>query len=54
MWPNSDWLTFLDIWGNLPQDLKRVGDLVGVQESFLIRAVKGIINTRVNILISRF
>ncbi|XP_064085840.1 uncharacterized protein LOC135200981 isoform X2 [Macrobrachium nipponense] len=46
-WPNMDWLTFLSIWESLSDDMKRVADLVGVEESFIVRAMKGTINRKV-------
>lgn len=35
-----DWLSFLDIWEKLPTSMKRVGDLVGIKDSFLVRAMR--------------
>ncbi|XP_068203491.1 DNA polymerase theta isoform X2 [Palaemon carinicauda] len=46
-WPNMDWLTFLSIWEGLSDDMKRVAELVGVEESFIVRAMKGTINRKV-------
>ena len=54
-WPNLDFMNYLTIWESLPDDVKRVGELVGVEERFLIRAMRGTINvqnsTQVNIVI---
>ena len=54
-WPNLDFMNYLTIWESLPVDVKRVGELVGVEERFLIRAMRGTINvqnsTQVNIVI---
>ena len=54
-WPNLDFMNYLTIWESLPVDVKRVGELVGVEERFLIRAMRGTINvqnsTQVNIFI---
>lgn len=40
-WHNLDFNNFFDIWHKLSADMKRVGDLVGVKESFLVRAMRG-------------
>jgi DNA polymerase theta len=40
-WPNLDWMNYLNIWESLSSDKKRVGDLVGVEERFLVRAMRG-------------
>lgn len=40
-WGNIDWLHFLTLWETLPKAMKRVGDLVGVQEGFIVRCVRG-------------
>jgi DNA polymerase theta len=39
-----DWIEYLNIWERLSPDMKRVGELVGVEERFLIRAMRGTIN----------
>uniref|UniRef100_A0A1A9W5U6 DNA polymerase theta n=1 Tax=Glossina brevipalpis TaxID=37001 RepID=A0A1A9W5U6_9MUSC len=36
-----DWLFFLDLWENLTSAMKKVGELIGVKESFLVRAMRG-------------
>ncbi|XP_017142193.2 DNA polymerase theta isoform X1 [Drosophila miranda] len=36
-----DWLLYLDMWEKLSPAMKRVGELVGVKEAFLIRAMRG-------------
>uniref|UniRef100_A0A1I8PUM1 DNA-directed DNA polymerase n=1 Tax=Stomoxys calcitrans TaxID=35570 RepID=A0A1I8PUM1_STOCA len=36
-----DWLFFLDLWEKLTPAMKKVGELVGVKESFLVRAMRG-------------
>lgn len=36
-----DWLLFLDLWEKLTPAMKKVGELVGVKESFLVRAMRG-------------
>ncbi|XP_037810645.1 DNA polymerase theta isoform X2 [Lucilia sericata] len=38
---NLDWLLFLDLWEKLTPAMKKVGELVGVKESFLVRAMRG-------------
>ena len=43
-WPNMDWIEYLNIWERLSPDMKRVGEMVGVEERFLIRAMRGTIN----------
>ncbi|KOB71427.1 putative DNA polymerase theta [Operophtera brumata] len=35
-WGDIDWLHLLTLWESLPKAMKRVGELVGVQESFII------------------
>lgn len=40
-----DWLHFLTLWEELNESQKRVGEAVGVEERFLIRAMKGTITT---------
>ena len=46
-WPDLDWMAFLRVWESLSEDEKRVAELVGVEESFIVRALKGVINKRV-------
>ncbi|XP_053675259.1 DNA polymerase theta [Anopheles nili] len=43
-WQQIDWMDFLDMWEKLPEASKRVGELVGVKESFLVRAMRGASN----------
>uniref|UniRef100_A0A182QX53 DNA polymerase theta n=1 Tax=Anopheles farauti TaxID=69004 RepID=A0A182QX53_9DIPT len=40
-WQQIDWMDFLDLWEKLPGAAKRVGELVGVRESFMVRAMRG-------------
>ncbi|XP_037943389.1 DNA polymerase theta-like, partial [Teleopsis dalmanni] len=35
-----DWLLYLDLWEHLTPAMKKVGELVGVKESFLVRAMR--------------
>lgn len=44
-WNNLDWMLFLDLWEKLPASMKRVGDLVGVRESYIVNATRGKIQT---------
>lgn len=39
-----DWIEYLNIWERLSPDMKRVGEMVGVEERFLIRAMRGTVN----------
>ncbi|XP_068756266.1 DNA polymerase theta-like [Montipora capricornis] len=45
-WPNIDWYQYLRIWERLPANMRRVADLVGIEEAFLARAIRGRILTR--------
>lgn len=36
-----DWLFYLDLWEKLSNSMKRVGELVGVKESFFVKAMRG-------------
>lgn len=38
---NLDWLAFLDMWERLPVAMRRVGELVGIKDSFLVKAMRG-------------
>ena len=40
-WPKLDWMVFLEMWENLPEDMKRVGAIVGVEERWMVRAMRG-------------
>ncbi len=42
-WPNLDWMNYLSLWESLSPDMRRVGELVGVEERFLVRAMRGTI-----------
>lgn len=37
-----DWLLFLEMWEKLPTPLQRVGELVGITDSFIVRAMRAI------------
>ncbi|XP_068152426.1 DNA polymerase theta [Drosophila tropicalis] len=36
-----DWLLYLDMWEKLNPAMKKVGELIGVKEAFLVRAMRG-------------
>lgn len=38
--PDMDWFIFLKLWESMPKSMQRVGELVGVKEAFLMRAVR--------------
>ncbi|XP_028750825.1 DNA polymerase theta isoform X1 [Peromyscus leucopus] len=40
-WAGIDWYRFFCLWEKLPTSMKRVAELVGVEEGFLARCVKG-------------
>ncbi|KAI5134986.1 Dna polymerase Theta [Manis pentadactyla] len=40
-WTIIDWYRFFCLWEKLPSSMKRVAELVGVEEGFLARCVKG-------------
>ncbi|XP_072939443.1 DNA polymerase theta isoform X2 [Epargyreus clarus] len=46
-WSDIDWLHLLTLWESLTKAMKRVGELVGVQESFIIRSLRGTRNSNV-------
>ena len=37
-------MNYLTLWESLSPDIKRVGELVGVEERFLVRAMRGTVN----------
>ncbi|XP_057620428.1 DNA polymerase theta isoform X2 [Chionomys nivalis] len=45
-WTGIDWYRFFCLWEKLPASMRRVAELVGVEESFLARCVKGKVVTR--------
>uniref|UniRef100_A0A2K6K1U0 DNA polymerase theta n=2 Tax=Rhinopithecus bieti TaxID=61621 RepID=A0A2K6K1U0_RHIBE len=45
-WTTIDWYRFFCLWEKLPTSMKRVAELVGVEEGFLARCVKGKVVTR--------
>lgn len=44
-WRQLDWMSALNLWENLSPSMQRVGELVGVEERFIVRAIRGNINT---------
>ncbi|XP_050523380.1 DNA polymerase theta [Daktulosphaira vitifoliae] len=38
---NLDWFRVLNIWEKLPQALRKVGEMVGVEERFIVKAMTG-------------
>ncbi|XP_057670465.1 DNA polymerase theta isoform X1 [Diorhabda carinulata] len=44
-WGNMDWMLYLDLWEKLPTNMKQVGKLVGIRESYIVNATRGIIQT---------
>uniref|UniRef100_A0A087YNZ5 DNA polymerase theta n=1 Tax=Poecilia formosa TaxID=48698 RepID=A0A087YNZ5_POEFO len=40
-WTTIDWYQFFCLWEQMPSSMKRVAELVGVQEGFLARSVSG-------------
>ncbi|XP_061105385.1 LOW QUALITY PROTEIN: DNA polymerase theta [Conger conger] len=40
-WTTIDWYQFFCMWENLPSSMKRVAEMVGIQEGFLARSVGG-------------
>ncbi|XP_074187350.1 DNA polymerase theta isoform X2 [Rhinolophus sinicus] len=40
-WTTIDWYRYFCLWEKLPTSMKRVAELVGVEEGFLARSVKG-------------
>ena len=40
-WPKLDWMGFLTMWENLADDMKRVGSIIGVEERWMVRAMRG-------------
>jgi len=45
-WRNLDWNQYLTIWQNLSSDQKEVGKLIGVQESFILKAMIGVVSRK--------
>ncbi|XP_018568952.2 DNA polymerase theta [Anoplophora glabripennis] len=47
-WGNIDWMFYLELWERLPRTMKKVGELVGVQESYIVNATRGKTQTNTN------
>ncbi|KAE8745596.1 hypothetical protein FOCC_FOCC007707 [Frankliniella occidentalis] len=45
-WGNIDWMHVLALWEQLTPDLRRVGELVGVEDRFIVRAMRGTVNLK--------
>ncbi|XP_061494347.1 DNA polymerase theta isoform X2 [Rhineura floridana] len=45
-WAKIDWYRFFCLWEKLPVSMRKVAELVGIEESFLACSVKGKITTR--------
>ncbi|XP_054019304.1 DNA polymerase theta [Dryobates pubescens] len=45
-WTTIDWYQFFCLWEKLPASMKRVAELVGIEEGFLARSVKGEIKAK--------
>lgn len=52
-WPRIDWMLYLELWEKLPSSMKRVGELVGVRESFIINATRGSVQDSPKLLIHK-
>lgn len=53
-WGNIDWMFYLELWEKLPVSMKRVGELVGIKESYIVNATRGKIQTNTNKLFHKF
>jgi len=47
-----DWLQYFSLWESLTPGMRRVAELVGVRESFLVRAIRGRIATATSAQVS--
>jgi len=46
-WGSSlDWHQYFKLWESLSPDQQKVGELVGVQESFIIKAWQGMVSSK--------
>ncbi|XP_017587371.1 PREDICTED: DNA polymerase theta isoform X4 [Corvus brachyrhynchos] len=45
-WTTIDWYQFFCLWEKLPASMKRVAELVGIEEGFLARSVRGKITAK--------
>ncbi|CAG9838530.1 unnamed protein product [Diabrotica balteata] len=53
-WENIDWMLYLTIWEKLPANMKKVGELVGIRESYIVNATRGKILTNTGKLYHQF
>jgi DNA polymerase theta len=44
-WPNTDWYLYLRMWEGFPPGMKHVAEMIGISESFLVRAAGGRVST---------
>ncbi|XP_076250621.1 DNA polymerase theta isoform X2 [Rhynchophorus ferrugineus] len=44
-WTQIDWMFYLDLWDKLIPAMKKVGELVGVKESYIVSCTRGKIET---------
>ena len=40
-----DWMTFHELWNTMSESERRVGKLVGVEERFVLSAIRGIVKS---------
>ncbi|XP_047120493.1 DNA polymerase theta [Schistocerca piceifrons] len=43
-WGNLDWFQVMTLWEQLPTSMRRVGELVGIEEVFMVKALRGTVN----------
>lgn len=53
-WGTIDWMFYLNLWEKLPKNLKKVGEVVGVKESYIVSATRGRITTNTPKLYHKF
>ncbi|CAG9863608.1 unnamed protein product [Phyllotreta striolata] len=53
-WENIDWMLFLDLWEKLPPSMRKVGELVGIQDAFLVKATRSKILTNTEKLFRKY
>ncbi|XP_045534816.1 DNA polymerase theta [Papilio machaon] len=47
-WNDIDWLHLLTLWESLTRAMKKVGELIGIQESFIIQRLRGSNHTKID------
>ncbi|KAL0124938.1 hypothetical protein PUN28_006657 [Cardiocondyla obscurior] len=50
---NVDWMTLYELWNTMSESERRVGKLVGVEERFVLSAIKGIVKSGKSLNIHR-